>query len=91
MVAWFFEDDAGYVAWLRANPSGFVVNCEREPKARYVVFHRAGCSTISGTPSNGGSWTSAYAKACASTRAELERWCVERTGRGPTACGRCAD
>lgn len=89
IVRWFCDDDAGYFAWLAANPRGFVINCGREPAAGYLILHRATCSTVSGTPSRGTAWTSAYAKACDVAREELERWARGQTGASPTPCGRC--
>ena len=90
MVAWFCDDDAGYLAWLRANARGFVVNCAREPSADYLVLHRSDCFTISGRPSRGDTWTTTYAKACGATREELDVWAQARTGASPVPCGHCA-
>lgn len=43
----FAQDDAGYLDWLRANPSGLVLNVRAHPDPGYVVLHRASCGTIS--------------------------------------------
>jgi Family of unknown function (DUF6308) len=39
----FWRDDAGYLAWLRSHPEGYVVNCDRVPKPNYVKLHRTRC------------------------------------------------
>lgn len=85
----FLDDDAGYSAWLAANPDGYVINAERKPRPTYVMLHRATCSTISGMPARGRAWTKDYLKFCAASRAEAEAWCVSTVGRGPKPCGRC--
>lgn len=80
MVETFADDDVGYEAWLRAHPGGVVVNCERNPRASYVMLHRASCHTISGTPPSGRSWTTQYLKVCADAAGELEAWARVATG-----------
>ena len=39
-------NDAEFEAWPGAHPDGFVVNCNRNPTARYLRLHRATCPTI---------------------------------------------
>lgn len=91
MPATFAEDDLGYEKWLTAHPAGFVVNCDRNPKASYLMLHRSRCHTVSGTPSRGDTWTSgAYIKVCAETVAELEAWAHSATGGALQRCGTCA-
>lgn len=85
----FEDDDAGYVAWVASHPSGFVVNANRLPNASYVVLHRATCRTISGDPTKGRSWTSAYLKACSEDRHVIDRWVRTKTGTVPSTCGTC--
>ena len=49
----FVDDEPGYASWLRHPPSGFVLNCNREPKANYLALHRAECWTILRSPNQG--------------------------------------
>ncbi len=87
-VQTFVDDDEGYLAWLVANPSGFVVNTPRQPVSSYVFLHRSTCHTISGSPARGAHWTIDYIKLCGS-RSDLERWALDEVG-GPThPCGTC--
>lgn len=85
----FHQDDSGYLAWLRANPTGYVVNCGAEPRADYVVLHRAACHTISGEPTRGEHWTWDYMKVCAELEVELGLWARSRVGVLPARCGVC--
>ena len=51
MISPFVDDDAGYEAWLRVNPGGYVVNTYLgTPSAMYLKVHRSSCRTISGYP-----------------------------------------
>ena len=91
MTATFADDDAGYEAWLHMHPRGFILNCERNPRAAYLMLHRAGCHTISGAPSAGVTWTAGgYIKVCADTLAELDSWAEGATSGLPQRCGTCA-
>jgi hypothetical protein len=38
----FREDDIGYLDWLDAHPSGFVLNVRRNPDPNYVVLTPSG-------------------------------------------------
>ena len=40
VIVSFQDDDAGYRAWLRAWPNGFVLNCNRNPTPDYLALHR---------------------------------------------------
>ena len=84
----FIDDDAGYLAWLRQHPSGFVVNCERSPRPAYLVLHRASY-TINGTPARGRVWTRDYKKVCADGAGELEHWAGWTAGGRVSRCGIC--
>ena len=85
----FRDDDAGYMAWITAHSNGFVLNANRPPSAGYVVLHRATCSTISGEPANGRSWTADYLKVCSDDRRTIESWVREQIGGTPKSCGTC--
>jgi hypothetical protein len=88
-VVVFADDDAGYEAWLRATPAGFVLNALRSPSSG-TMLHRATCRTVSGVPARGVTWTSgSYVKACATDPAALARWLAVNGGKPPRDCGLC--
>jgi hypothetical protein len=70
-----------------ANPDGYFVNCERNPKPNYLVLHRTGCSHFTRNPSP--HWTRNYIKVCAPDRAELEQWATGTVGGEVTLCPTC--
>ena len=89
-VCTFVDDDAGYLAWLVAHPSGYVLNHEHRPSARYLVLHRADCWTIAPRDrSDTRTWTRAYPKTCAATSAALTDWAEANARRPPSPCGTC--
>jgi hypothetical protein len=89
-VIWFGRDqDAGYIAWLRAHPDGFVVNTHLPPGPGYLILHRASCKTISRDLPGVRSWTRRYGKACASTSGELHDWAAREVGGWLHSCGLC--
>ena len=80
----FDHDDEGYVAWLKNNPTGYVLNCRQ--KAQYHTLHRAMCKYVNSTkPSYGAEWTSEYKKICATDRASIEK----HIQRKPKYCRTC--
>lgn len=46
----FKDNDRGFFTWLEDNPDGYFINSERNPKPRYLVLHRPGCSHFTATP-----------------------------------------
>jgi hypothetical protein len=69
----FSDNDLGYLAWLGANPDGFVLNVNPSPDPRCVVLHRASCPAISNATHAPGAYTGRnHRKICASTEAELK-------------------
>lgn len=89
-VCTFVDDDAGYIAWLAAHPTGYVLNHERSPSARYLVLHRADCWTIAPRDrADTRTWTIAYPKTCSATRPALTIWAEANTRRPPSPCGTC--
>ncbi|HEY3374031.1 MAG TPA: hypothetical protein VGK02_03095 [Candidatus Aquicultor sp.] len=82
----FENDDSAYLSWLEMNPSGFVVNCDRNPKPSYLILHSATCGFIS--TSKRSNWTTNdYIKICSSDKEELQKWAKEKV-RGPLKlCG----
>jgi hypothetical protein len=89
VVQIFVDNDSSYLQWVTANLGGFVVNCDREPRPRYLRVHRATCRTVTGTPPNGRRWTTLYAKVCSPTIEELQRWASQQVGGQLTKCGTC--
>jgi hypothetical protein len=83
----FVDDDPGYRDWLARHPDGFVINTGRRPSAAYLMLHRAGCGTISGTPARGKTFTGDYAKVCGS-QDELEGFARQLGGQAQP-CGLC--
>lgn len=53
------------------------------------MLHRADCRTITGTPTRGDSWTTAYQKVCGETVGELDQWARDAPGGEVTRCGTC--
>lgn len=45
-VSHFHHDETGFLPWLAAQPTGFVVNTTRSVPANYRILHRATCWTI---------------------------------------------
>ncbi|MCW2938516.1 MAG: hypothetical protein JWN00_1501 [Actinomycetia bacterium] len=84
----FIDDDPGYLAWLAANPSGFVLNSYRQPSRAYLMLHRATCRSISTLPTSGSTWTKDYRKICG-RREELESYARGNVGGDLHPCGLC--
>jgi hypothetical protein len=85
----FVDDDRGYLTWIARNPSGWVVNSNRNPNPSYVVLHRASCGFMSGSPTRGRRWTKDYSKTCG-TQEELRHWAQRQLGCQPTMCSHCS-
>jgi len=69
----FDHDDNGYLAWLDANPHGFVLNTTHNQQS--LMLHMATCGTISIGPPHGDTWTAGqYIKVCAMTPQRLRQW-----------------
>lgn len=86
-VVVFEDDDAGYMAWTRANRRGYVVNTSRPPSASYLMLHWADCRDISG---HWDAWTSGdYLKACALAVRDLEHWALVEAGGELHKCAHC--
>jgi hypothetical protein len=81
----FVDADAAYLDWLGNHSQGFVLNCDRRPRPRYLVLHRAGCGFLR----RRGTLTGAYIKVCADDAREIKAWAREQTGAGPKPCRRC--
>ena len=85
----FTDNDAGYLAWLDANPAGFVVNTLRNPNPNNLVLHHTSCRTITGQPTRGSGWTGAYVKVCSTDVDALQDWARREVGGELRPCGIC--
>ena len=85
----FDHDDEGYLAWLTANPTGFVINCSPTPSTDYLVLHRASCMHISVPSDAMEHWTYQYIKVCSPRNGPLLRWCEDEVGGRPSRCSTC--
>lgn len=88
-ISEFRDDEPGYLAWLVHNPTGFVLNCQRQPNAGYLALHRATCRFVTGTPPRGRRWTAHYIKVTGAMVVELAAWARATVGGTPTACRFC--
>lgn len=79
----FLYNEAGYIAWLGAHPSGFVLHTERVRNPYYMILHRADCPLICAysTRTRPGGFTERdFIKICASDVDDLRAW-VKAHGR----------
>lgn len=83
------HNDDGYRQWLAAHPGGYVINIQRSHNPRDARLHTAVCSTISGAPARGRTFTGEWVKICAESTAELERWAIQETGSVVQRCPVC--
>lgn len=68
----FRRDDAGYIRWLKDNPTGYVLNCRREKGV--FRLHRANCVYTNSKPTRGATATTKYMKLCSEDMASIEKW-----------------
>jgi len=52
MIAIFDNNDSEYLAWLLANPNGYVVNMRHGYTPAYMVLHRSHCTTVNPSTSS---------------------------------------
>jgi hypothetical protein len=93
MAETFDHGDAAYLKWLRANPTGYVVNAERSPRLSYMVLHRATCPSISSikAPGRPGGFTErSYIKICSTNVAPLNIWVRQHGGTSGAFSKRCS-
>lgn len=88
----FANDDDGYARWIRDNPTGFVLNVRRNPRANCTVLHRAACQTIARSRDDGAYTGRSYHKVVGGALDELRRY-IRSPGRADGSfsgvCGRC--
>ena len=89
----FTDNDDGYMAWLAANPTGFVVNVRAVAGPNYVVLHRASCRFIA-TPRDDRAYTGRGYHKVVSERLDDLRAYAKSIGRWDgsfsQSCGHCA-
>src|SRR4051794_18813115 len=72
-ISIYDHNDTGYLAWLPAHRSGYVVNCNQKPASNYLILHRATCTWIN--PPRYKNWTTVgFIKVCAPAIADLAAW-----------------
>ena len=81
MYKTFIENDKGYLNWLDEHREGFVINSHRISDPKYLVLHRARCSSISRPGVEPGAWTErGYIKICSEDINSLRAF-VRENGR----------
>lgn len=70
----FRHDERGYQSWIAKNTTGFVVNCNEQPIAKYVVLHSARCASITRYSDHHPHFTFQYIKIVAPTVETLSEW-----------------
>lgn len=87
----FQKDEAGYLKWVKKNPSGFVLNTKASLSPDYMVLHRASCKLVTGylgKATAGGFTERGYRKICADAFAPIQYW-VKSNGGFLSTCSHC--
>ena len=87
MATYFKNDDEGYIAWLEANPSAFLLNVGTGA-AHLAMLHTTRCGHLWEPDPKKHHTTGQYTKAVGTTRAELEDWAAQH-GYTVTYCPSC--
>lgn len=83
----FNDNEAGYLAWMAANPEGFVANIDKVHVSRhYPMLHRASCKTLHVREHY---TTGVYYKVCGDTLADIMRWAAIATTHKLRHCKTC--
>jgi hypothetical protein len=89
VVEQFESDESGYLRWVQANPSGYVVNVDVPQHApQYPMVHLASHKVVS-SPARGNYTTGRYVKFCSLSLEALEQWAQDRYARSLTRCVQC--
>jgi 5-methylcytosine-specific restriction protein A len=73
----FNSGDQPFLAWMKQNPKGFVMNTPSAERTSYLMFHKSQCMHIAGytRSQEPGSFTErSYVKVCAHDPADLIAW-----------------
>jgi hypothetical protein len=84
-VAVFSHDEIGFVTWRDSHPSGYIVNCHRQPQPDYVKLHRPTCWSLN----KPWTYTRDYIKLCAESKQRLIECVMKLVGGGPDPCPFC--
>jgi hypothetical protein len=84
----FVDDDDGYLAWIRDHPAGWVLNCERHPKATYLTLHQADCTHLIPRP-GWSNLTTTFTKVCGTSPGPFDEWLATTLGTQPDRCPTC--
>lgn len=88
VIELFDNDEAAYLSWVHAHPSGYVVNVDRaRTRRQYPMVHIATHKLISG--SKGGFTTGDYIKFCSTDLDALDRYSQREYGCPLTRCAVC--
>lgn len=81
----------GYLQWIKDHPNGYVLNCEKSPRATYLILHKASCYTINDLQKQAESWTEKYNKICSIDIKEIEVWAQKNVPgyQGLRHCAKC--
>jgi hypothetical protein len=83
MAILFEGNDEEYLAWIFANPNGYVLNARKNLKPNYMILHTALCkkvTTYNEMALQGGFTERDFIKVCAKSKGELSSW-VRKHGR----------
>jgi 5-methylcytosine-specific restriction protein A len=89
----FDNDDGGFMAWMKQNPDGFVINSGRTPRSAYAMYHKANCTHLSFLRpwQLQGGFTRQYIKVCSNNLQELLTWRMQHRSRAQDIyCQTCA-
>lgn len=91
LILHFDNDEEGYLAWVRANPTGFVVNVDRARRVpHYPMVHRATHGLMSSSTRTNYT-ANDYIKICSVDLGELEAHSLAEYGRVLNRCATCME
>lgn len=86
----YLNEDRSYLSWLAHHRGGFVLDCERQPRAGHVTLHRATCAKIKHAETRKTHWTTGrHMKVCSLKDHELIEWATQQTESEPERCADC--
>ncbi len=89
MVTVFDKSEDEYIAWVLANPDGFVANVDRDLNVpQYPMVHKAS-HKLMWSPKIGNFTIGDYTKFCSRSLEELNRFAQQKYRRELTYCATC--
>ena len=89
MIKIYRNDDDGYLAWVLANPNGYVVNTDDPPTSTvYPMVHTARHKVVS-SPCRTNYTTDRYVKYCSLDLDELNQYVQDHHKRDLQHCKTC--